>query len=194
MAKDYTGIRIGNTVYIKSLGKVGDKDVLWQGKCDCGRKFIRRRSNISRTKTCGKCSVCNSKKYGKKLSAVYRTMKARCYSNKDFSYRNYGERGIRICTEWLKNSQMFFEWALDNGYREGLQIDRINNDGDYSPNNCRFATRSENCQNRRNNHLLTFKGVTLCLDEWSRRTGVKRSTLWMRLKLYNWPIEKALTV
>ena len=80
---------------------------------------------------------------------VYFNMKRRCYDSKTWNYKNYGGRGIRVCNKWNNDVVKFIEWALINGYGKGLQIDRINNDGDYSPDNCRFVTPKENSNNRR---------------------------------------------
>lgn len=83
------------------------------------------------------------------LYKVWNSMRLRCYSEKNKDYKHYGARDIKICDEWLNNSEKFINWALTNGYKKGLEIDRINNDSIYSPENCRFATKSENRKNRR---------------------------------------------
>lgn len=83
------------------------------------------------------------------LSGRYCTIKQRCYNSKSKDYKNYGGRGIKLCKEWLEDKNLFIKWALENGYKKELHIDRKNNDEDYSPNNCRFITLAENNRNQR---------------------------------------------
>lgn len=87
------------------------------------------------------------------LYSVWRGMKTRCYNKNAKEYKNWGARGIIVCNEWLNNPKAFIEWAISNGYKKGLQIDRPNNNGNYNPSNCRFTTNAENCRNKRNNKL-----------------------------------------
>lgn len=98
---------------------------------------------------------------GTKLYNVFKDMKKRCYNNNNKDFKNYGLRGITICPEWLNNSSAFLKWALANGYTEGLQIDRIDNDGNYTPDNCRFVTpQINNCNQRmRCNNKSNYRGV-----------------------------------
>lgn len=119
-------------------------------------------------------------------------MRDRCYNERCKSYGNYGGRGIRICDEWLEDAESFVEWALKNGYEDGLSIDRIDNDGDYDPGNCRWVTAAENNQNRRSSRLFTIDGETLNLQQWCDRYGVSRSMVHARLSR-GWGIEKALS-
>ncbi len=90
-----------------------------------------------------------SYKSNKLLYGVFSTIKSRCYNESVAQYNDWGGRGIKVCYEWLNNRKRFMSWALSNGYENGLQIDRIDNDKGYSPNNCRWVTRQENCKNRR---------------------------------------------
>lgn len=114
----------------------------------------------------------------------------RCTQPQTHQYQNYGGRGIQVCERWLN----FEHFLVDMGLRpEGRSIDRINNDGNYEPGNCRWATNAEQQSNKRNNRNLTFNGETHTLDEWARVSGVHRSTLRARLDRYGWNLEKALT-
>lgn len=116
-------------------------------------------------------------------------MIARCYDPKNHKYKSYGARGIRVCDRWICY-RLFME---DMGERpQGKTLDRINNDGDYSPDNCRWATYSDQSQNRRDNNNITFNGQTKCLTEWERITGIYRKTIHKRLNS-GWSIEDALT-
>ena len=96
-----------------------------------------------------------------------------------------------MCDEWL-SFEPFKKWALSNGYQENLTIDRIDNDGNYEPFNCRWATAKEQGNNRRTNHLLTHNGETHTIKEWSEITGIKYCTLVGRINQLGWSIEKAL--
>jgi hypothetical protein len=130
---------------------------------------------------------------GSRLYRIYSHMKERCYSPNTKCYRNYGGRGIAICEEWKNDYLEFKNWALTNGYREDLTIDRIDNDGDYCPQNCRWADTFLQASNKRNNHLLTLNGKTKTLSQWSRECGLKITTIYMRVKQYGWTVEEALT-
>lgn len=127
-----------------------------------------------------------------KIFSRFRHMISRCYNPKDKSYDNYGGRGIEMCDEWRTNYQAFENWALSHGFREDLSIDRIDNDGNYEPNNCRFVTLKENNQNRRSSKFYTINGETKNLQQWCDYYGIKRGTVITRLE-HNWSIEKALT-
>ena len=105
-------------------------------------------------------------------------MKNRCYRKETDSYKNYGGRGISVCDEWKNNSTAFYRWALSNGYADGLQLDRINNNGNYSPENCRFVTPKQNANNRRNAVRLSVRGVTETVSYWCKRTGLNQRTLY----------------
>ena len=108
------------------------------------------------------------RKYYPKLYLVWQSMRNRCHNPKSDSYFKYGGRGIKVCNEWDNSSFNFIRWAIDNGYKEGLQLDRKDVNDDYKPSNCRFITPRENSQNKRNNVLLTVSGETKCVSEWLR--------------------------
>ena len=116
-----------------------------------------------------------------RIDNIYKSMISRCYNKNNNRYERYGGRGIKVCEEWLNDKTKFFQWAFSNGYKDGLTIDRIKVDEDYSPCNCRWATQKEQQNNRSNTIHLTVDGVTHTISEWSEITGVKRSTIWIRL-------------
>ena len=118
-----------------------------------------------------------------KLYLVWETMKNRCENPNRAKYKDYGARGIEVCDEW-HNTENFCKWALENGYEEGLQIDRIDNNGNYEPNNCRWVTPKENSRNRRNTVYLTVNGETKCVAEWCENVKVSQYTVywWIREK------------
>lgn len=116
-----------------------------------------------------------------KFYRLWNGMKNRCYLKSDKDYKNYGSRGISVCEEWRKDILSFYNWAIDNGYKNGLSIDRIDNNGSYEPNNCRWITNAEQSHNKRNNVNIKIDGITKCLSEWCRIFNVSRSTATNRL-------------
>jgi hypothetical protein len=119
-------------------------------------------------------------------------MMSRCYNPKTERYPRYGGRGITICDEWLHNFPAFRDWAFANGYEEGLTIDRIDVNGNYCPENCRWATTSDQMKNTSTNRYLTLNGETHTLSDWSRLTGIHATTISNRINR-GWSLEKALT-
>lgn len=122
--------------------------------------------------------------HGESYNRVYRVwrhMLDRCENQTHNRYPQYGGRGIQVCEEW-HNAKEFIEWAYTNGYTDNLQIDRIDTNGNYEPNNCRFVTCKENNRNKRNNRKITLDGITLTVTEWAEQTGIKRKTIYERLR------------
>lgn len=117
-----------------------------------------------------------------KLYGVWCTMRERCKNPHNKSYPRYGGRGIVVCELWDKDYASFRAWSMQNGYREGLSIDRIDNSGNYEPSNCRWADRATQNRNYSRNRLITYKGRTQCLADWADEIGIKRATLAFRLK------------
>lgn len=117
-----------------------------------------------------------------KLYGVWLGMKRRCYYQHDKRYQHYGGRGIIVCDEWRKDYTAFESWAINNGYKQGLSIDRIDNNGNYCPANCRWATTSQQNRNYSRNSLLEFNGVLTCVEDIAHKIGVKPVTLRMRIK------------
>ena len=129
-----------------------------------------------------------------RLWGIHNGMVTRCTNPKRKDYPRYGGRGISVCEEWSGNGgfQRFYDWAMSNGYNDNLSIDRIDGDGNYSPNNCRWATPSEQCRNRENNRLITFHGETKTLIAWAEQYHIRKDTLRRRLVDYGWPVSAAL--
>ena len=122
--------------------------------------------------------------FHRKLYDVHRQMLFRCYNKSSKDYPNYGGRGIYVCDEFM-DVKKFTEWALNNGYQEGLTLDRIDTNGNYTPDNCKFSTILQQARNCRRVVMLTVDGVTRPIVEWSEITGISQRTLKGRLKL-NW--------
>lgn len=112
----------------------------------------------------------------KGLYWAWKAMKQRCQNPKCAAYYNYGQRGIAVCSEW-QAFEPFLEWALDNGYEKGLDLDRIDNNGNYTPDNCRWITRRENLNNRRKTAYITVNGERLPESFWADRIGAPRGTV-----------------
>jgi hypothetical protein len=123
------------------------------------------------------------------IHKIWKSMRSRCDKPNDVAYNNYGGRGIRVCERWQK----FINFFNDMGHKPvGKSIDRIDNNGDYSPENCHWVTQKEQCRNMRKNKMLKFNGETKCLSEWAEVTGFNKSTIAYRLN-HGWSVEKALT-
>ena len=128
----------------------------------------------------------------KKLYWVYYAMIQRCYMANCKQYFRYGGRGIRVCREWLEDKTLFYKWAIEQGYREGLTLDRIDNDKGYSPENCHWVDYKVQGNNTRRNHLITYKGQTKTMKQWSEELGINYSTLRNRINRSNMTAEEAL--
>ena len=119
-------------------------------------------------------------------------MKERCYNPNRNSYCWYGAKGICVCDEW-DDFENFYDWSMDNGYSDELTIDRIDSNGNYCPENCRWLTDREQANNRSTNRIIEYNGESHTLEEWSRITGIASSTIRMRLDEYKWDVGKSLT-
>lgn len=120
-------------------------------------------------------------------------MKSRCYCVTNNKYYNYGAKGVTVCDGWKNDFMSFYDWAINNGYKEDLTIDRIDPNGNYEPSNCRWVTNLEQQRNKRDNKKATFNGVTYNLSEWAEMLGLNYKDLWWRICDYKMPIKKALT-
>lgn len=129
------------------------------------------------------------------LTAVLRAMHHRCENPKNEAYERYGGRGITVCEEWsMENAADFISWALANGWEKGLEIDRIDNNKGYSPDNCRFVTSSQNSRNRRSNRYVNIFGETMLLVEaFEKYSVVNKKQFELRYYHQNWTLERALT-
>ena len=126
----------------------------------------------------------------KRLYSIWHNMKTRCCNPNNYHFKYYGGRGICICDEWKNSFQTFYEWAINNGYSDKLTIDRIDNDGNYEPSNCRWVDMY--CQNNhtRKNHYIEYKGITKTASEWAKIYGLSRQLLSMRIRR-GWSFERA---
>jgi len=168
-ALDLTGRKFGRLVAIRPIKKRCGHYVVWLCSCRCGKNVPVSSGNLSsgNTKSCGclksERTIIRNTKHGfayHPLYAVLENMKRRCYNPKTWNYKNYGGRKITICDEWLNSKGKFFEWAITTGWKKGLMIERRNNNGNYNPENCYFATSFEQANNTR--HLKKFIAYGPC--------------------------------
>jgi hypothetical protein len=202
---ELTGQRFGRLVVIEKVVEKCNKDrhVIWLCLCDCGGEVKVRGTDlkIGHTQSCGclqremtRERATQHSLTGTPLYKVFDNMMLRCYSPISRGYKNYGGRGIKVCLAWREDRGMFFNWAENSGYKVGLQLDRINNNGNYCPENCRWVTRKENCNNKRNTIKLTLNGETFSLSRWSAEKGINYKTLKSRKCDYGWSDEETLTL
>ena len=197
--KNLTGKKFGRLTVIGVSRKVesGNRErYYWRCKCDCGNEKEVRTDCLTSglVKACG-ClkkdqDKINLTKYHKhklshtKLWDTYYGMKSRCYDKTDKRYSDYGGRGIEICPEWLENFENFVSWSLENGFDDNLQIDRIDNDSGYSPQNCRWISIKENCRNRRSNVMIEYQGKMITLVELSEILNIPYKTAYSKYRKY----------
>jgi hypothetical protein len=195
-----SGQRFGRLLVIKRAESGKNNQTKFECLCDCGKiKIIARSSLRSKlTESCGCIHLEVFKKivtkHGMGYTQVYHTyqsMKMRCYNEKGISYKNYGGRGIIVCDRWLNSFENFLEDMGDKPTPKH-SIDRIDNNGNYEPSNCRWATRKEQMNNQRKNLILTYNGESMNLNQWSAKTKIGRGAISYRLK-QNWNIERILT-
>ena len=213
------GQRFGRLVV---LGRTEDKIVCYNGKkyrrrmvecqCDCGNIVSVRYDMLTDkkrpTRSCGclqrditaeRLRNTHNVIYGdsrERIHNIWYLIIERCNNPDNSAYHNYGGRGIKVCPEWddgIKGYFRFKEWSLNNGYAKDLSIDRIDNDKGYSPDNCRWATVSEQANNKRNNVILEFNGRSMTLSQWAREIGMPMKVLHARIIRYGWDVERALT-
>lgn len=180
---DLTGQQFGRlTVLCDSGERYSDGGIMWTCQCSCGNFINVKTSNLTsgHTKSCG----CLLKKHGESnclLYYIWRNMKNRCNNANNQEFHNYGARGITVCQEWMDSYEVFREWAMQNGYGEGLSIDRIDVNGNYEPSNCRWVSMKAQQNNRRNNHYVTIDGITHTIAEWSEIYGTKPYLIYGRI-------------
>lgn len=148
--RDLTGQKFGRLTAINIAGHDKGGRLLWLFQCDCGNKVVRRGTSVScgDQKSCGCLGKEMLNEHNKpthggtntRLYSIWRAMKKRCYQPSTYGYQNYGGRGITVCKEWRDDFTAFRDWAISHGYNDDLTLDRINCNGDYEPDNCRFAT------------------------------------------------------
>jgi hypothetical protein len=191
---DLTG-RVYGSLCVVEFAHIYHGHAYWLCRCECGSYTIARGSHLK----AGNISSCGCKKgnitHGEsktRLYNIWNNMKQRCQNPENTEYHRYGGRGISVCAAW-GNYATFRDWALSHGYAPNLSIDRKDNNGNYEPDNCRWATARQQANNTRQNRLIELDGQSYSVSEWARRLGIKQSTISMRINKYGWSAEKALT-
>lgn len=204
---DIKGNKYGHLLAIKRVEDYitpnGYKIERWQFKCDCGKVIERNKNYIIR----GECCSCGCEKSKRtiRLNKLYKTkhkmkntklyhiwggIKTRCYNKLNHAYGLYGGRGIIMCDEWKNDFLSFYNWAIQNGYRDDLTIDRIDVNGIYCPENCRWVSMKEQSRNKRTNAFVEYNGEIRCIAEWA--DILKKSPQMLRYRLKNgWSISDA---
>ena len=182
-----TGQRFNRLVVLGPTGKKKNGNYTWLCKCDCGEEVEVMGSRLTNgaTQSCGCLNWDNRNTHGMTntpLHHVWSSAKRRCEKENHHAYKNYGARGIYMCDEWRENFLAFYDWARANGYQEGLSLDRINNDGPYSPENCRWATPKEQINNSRLARLFTIDDKTLCIKDWAEYCNIPYHVLLRQLR------------
>lgn len=185
---DLTGEKFGNLTVIGRGENSKDGHVRWKCKCDCGK--IKEKPVSAQDLKNGKVVSCGCVHHQKitihngskeRLYQTWKSMLKRCENSNCTTFHNYGKRGIKVCDEW-HDYLTFKEWALSSGYKENLTIDRINVNGNYTSDNCRWVTPKEQANNKRTNIITTINGNTHTLAEWAELAGINKSTVWWRYK------------
>ncbi len=185
--KDITGQRYGRWTVLRKAERNKHNRAMWLCRCACGQE-ANVRGHALRSGNSQQCRSCATREQNKthggcgtRLYAIWTFMRRRCNNENRSGFKYYGGRGIRVCAEW-DTFEAFRDWALANGYKQGLSIDRIDNDGDYEPGNCRWATSKEQSRNRRNNVHIVINGITRTIVEWAEVVGIKYDTLRARVE------------
>lgn len=198
--KNYTGQVFGRLTVLEFVERKNNISY-WKCKCSCGNEIVIPIKYLvcGDTKSCGcirkekvsKLAKSKSYKKNKTLYSRWSNMKQRCYNKNCMAYKHYGARGIVVCDEWKNNYKNFEKWALNNGYKKNLTIDRINVNGNYEPNNCRWATIKEQNNNMTTNHYVVYDDEKLTLKQFSEKYNIDYYIIKNRIKS-KWDIEKII--
>lgn len=198
---DLTGKRFGKLTVIEYSHTERNGNEIrayWKCKCDCGNETTVKGKELKsgNTKSCG-CLKIERGNHTHNLSktrlyTIFCHMKDRCYNKNSRLYKWYGGRGITVCNEWLNDFQTFYDWAMSNGYKENLTIERKDVNGNYCHENCCWITKSEQQSNKRSNLFYSYDGETKTLKQWSKEFGINYQTLYHRVVKKKMDIKEAL--
>lgn len=192
------GIRFGK-LKVLSFAYCKNRKSYWNCVCDCGKNKIARSDSLKdgNLKSCGclqyEHAIITHNKSNSKLYQVYYSMKNRCYNEKDKNFKYYGGKKVSVYTDWLNDFMLFYDWSIENGYIEGLTLDRINVNGNYEPSNCRWITQQNQANNTTRNRKYEINGEILNITQLSKKYNVNRNTLNYRLN-QEWELELALGI
>ena len=204
---DLTNQRFGRLLVVRESDI--KKRTAWECLCDCGNTVVVTTTNLRNkgTKSCGCLRVdvttethtihgCDRKSGRNRLYVIWTNMRERCSNPNNDAYDNYGGRGITVCDEWNIDFTEFKQWAISNGYNEDSNsqtIDRIDVNRGYSPDNCRWISRKEQANNKRNSRYVTYEGKRVNIAELSEITGVPYFLLYKRIVIRGWDVVRAVT-
>lgn len=189
VAKDIVGTRIGIfDVLYKCDYRHKNGRPLYHVRCSvCGNEFDRLYTRIKGD------VICKHKRWdNERIHYIFRGMKRRCYVESCHSYKSYGAKGIKICDEWMENPPLFEKWSLENGYEDGLSIDRIDPAKDYCPENCRWIPIHENSSNKSTTRHIEVDGITKNGNEWDAYLGFSGTTINTTCRKYGEDMAKEL--
>lgn len=194
---DFVNQKFGKITVTKYIGRLqkssSDNHKYWEAKCECGNILYLRANQITKVKGCKKCCRKTHGKTNTRLFNIWQSMKARCYNKNNQNFYNYGGKGINICDEWKNSFINFYNWAINNGYKDSLSIDRINCNGNYEPSNCRWTDNYTQANNKTNNKHYYYKGKAYTIRDLCNITGLNYATIQARL-YSGWSIEKILDI
>lgn len=203
---DLTGQKFNRLLVLERDFSKNKTRTYWKCRCDCGNYTIVDGVKLKNgsTKSCGCLNIENRENHIKnhtthhmchtKLYNIWISMKKRCERENDRAYKWYGERGIKVCLEWLGENgfQNFYDWSMANGYSDGLSIDRIDNNGNYEPSNCRWVTMKMQANNTRRNIIVAYNGETKTLSELCDKYNLKYEIMYHRISDLELPFEVAM--
>ena len=183
---DRTGNRYGRLVVLRYAGSDRKWNALWECQCDCGNiKVVKGYDLVNgTTKSCGclvKDKVSTHRMTNTRLYGIWTGMKGRCKGTCGKSRKYYHDKGITVCEEWANSFEAFYKWSMENGYNDSLTIDRIDPNGNYSPENCRWATYTQQGNNKSNSKRYFHNGEWKTATEWAVEVGINKATFINRL-------------
>lgn len=212
---DLTGRKFNRWTVLECVGRTKSGGALWRCICECGtiRDVDGRTLRDGTSKSCGcyarersveSTKIAATKHGGKangkteRLYGIWCGIKNRCLNPNSKHYHDYGGRGIKVCDEWVEDYAVFRGWAYENGFNDSVpkkyqSLDRVDNDGPYSPDNCAWHTAIQQCNNRRGNRVVEYNGERHTLAEWGRKLNIPDDTLLKRLNKYGYSVEDAFT-
>lgn len=205
---DLTGQRYGRLVALSRESPIGEK-ARWFCRCDCGAQRVVLAVNLrqGRTQSCGCYNQEQRSKrrrahgqsgncegmHRSRLYVVWSGMQQRCHNSNNPSHRNYGARGIVVCERWRSSFEAFRD-DMGEPPSSGASIERVNNDGPYSPENCRWADAKTQCRNRRKTLRINYRGITASIAEHAESCGIPYDVLVQRVTKYGWSINDAIEI
>lgn len=199
VCKDLTGKKFGYLTVISRAENAKNGAARWNCLCKCGNLTVvpTHRLNNGQCQSCGcKKLESHNKVHGMTKTDIHNkwlSMKQRCFDKNHSSYKRYGALGITVCDEWKDNFINFRDWSYENGYKEGMSLDRIDNSKGYFPGNCRWVTWKDQCNNRRSNIKITYQGKAQNLKQWCDELKINYKFVYQRMRKSGLTFEDAIS-